>query len=34
MKAEKINIPAGMSTEFVGYTELESKSKIIFVHEK
>jgi alanyl-tRNA synthetase len=32
-ESRNINIPAGMSTDFVGYTELESKSKIIFVHD-
>lgn len=29
----EINIPANVSTEFIGYDSLESKTKIIFVHE-
>lgn len=32
-ESDKINIPAGMATEFVGYTDLESNSKIIFVQK-
>lgn len=32
-ESEKINIPDGMTTEFVGYTELEVKSKIIYIQK-
>ncbi len=32
-ESEKISIPTGMTTDFVGYADLESNSKVIFVHK-